>query len=87
MGFFEKNNLKGGSMEYIYFAVGVFLGMLAYRLIYFKFCPSGTIKIDTSNPEKDIYRFDINDPEEFYNLSKSKYVIFKVIPNSKLSRD
>lgn len=44
---------------------------------------TGVLKIDSSNPEKDIYRFEV------YNLdalSKKKYVLMKVKRSSDLSQ-
>lgn len=73
-------------MEYIFFTVGLCVGVLVYRSIWFRFLPSGVIEIDDTNPDRDIYKFSINEPEVFYNLSKTKVIIFKVVPKSKLSQ-
>ena len=44
----------------------------------------GTLRIDHSNPEKDVYRFDIGD---FDSLSKKKKIILNVDNNADLSQD
>lgn len=44
---------------------------------------SGTLRIDHSNPEKDLYRFDIDDLD---SLSKKKRVILNVDNNADLSQ-
>jgi hypothetical protein len=44
----------------------------------------GTLQIDLSNPEKDIYRLVLND--EVADLSKKKIVTFKVDNNVNLSQ-
>ena len=38
-------------------------------------CTAGVLTIDSSNPEKDVYRFDVYDLDK---LSKKKYVLLKV---------
>ena len=43
----------------------------------------GTLQIDSHNPEKDLYRFEITD---FDGLSKKKYVRMKVNNNADLSQ-
>ena len=43
---------------------------------------SGVLRIDHSNPEKDVYRFEIDDID---NLSKKKHVVLKIDNNAKLS--
>lgn len=44
---------------------------------------SGVLKIDHSNPEKDIYRFEIDDLDK---LNKKKHVVLKVDHNADLSQ-
>lgn len=43
----------------------------------------GTLKIDHSNPEKDIYRFDVNDLD---GLSNKKRITLKVDNHADLSQ-
>ena len=44
----------------------------------------GTLRIDHSNPEKDVYRFDIGDID---SLSKKKRIVLKVDNNADLSQN
>lgn len=46
---------------------------------------SGTLRIDHSNPEKDIYRMEFND--DLDKLNKKKRVILKVDNNANLSQE
>lgn len=57
---------------------------IAMNLIFFNHKPSGTLRIDHSNPEKDVYRIDIYDLDE---LSKKKEIVLKVDNNAHLSQD
>ena len=60
-------------------ALGVFLGVIAtYFDIY-----DGVIRIDKSNPEKDVYRIDIEDIDK---LSKKKRILLKVDRHADLSQ-
>ena len=44
---------------------------------------SGTLKIDHSNPEKDVYRFEIDDLEQ---INSKKRVILKIDHKADLSQ-
>lgn len=44
----------------------------------------GVLRIDQSNPEKDLYRFDINDLE---SLSKKKYIVIRIDNKADLSHE
>lgn len=57
---------------------------IAVNLIFFHHKPSGTLRIDHSNPEKDIYRIDIDNLDE---LSKKKEIVLKVDNDAHLSQD
>lgn len=70
-------------MEFVWagaiLAFGIFLGVFAtYITIY-----DGVIRIDQSNPEKDIYRLDIDDIDK---LSKKKRILLKVDVHADLSQ-
>lgn len=69
-------------MGFLPFIVGVVLGAILTVLIMYGRKPSGTLRIDHSNPEKDIYRFDIDD---FDSLSKQKQIVMKIDNNADLS--
>ena len=57
---------------------------IAVSIILFYHKPSGTLRIDHSNPEKDVYRIDIYDLD---GLSKKKEIVLKVDNNAHLSQD
>lgn len=58
---------------------GVIAGAIASRLFTY-----GTIKIDKSNPEKDLYQLEI---KELDKLSKKKRIVLRVTTRSKLSQE
>ena len=67
------------------FEISLILISLIGAVIACAICASttGVLKIDSSNPEKDIYRFEV------YNLdalSKKKYILMKVKRSSDLSQ-
>lgn len=66
-------------MWFLLFAIGFVLGALVILL-----STVGTLKIDHSNPEKDVYRFEIDDIDK---LSKRKRVVLKVDNKADLSQD
>jgi hypothetical protein len=63
-------------------AAGAIIGGLASSIRYWRKRTSGTLRIDHSNPEKDIYRFEVNEIE---NLSRKKEIILKIDNNADLS--
>ncbi len=68
-------------MQYFF---GVIIGVIVSWL-FSKICGvSGTLKIDHSNPEKDIYRIELDDLDV---LSKKHRVVLKVDHNAKLTQD
>lgn len=60
--------------------LGVVIGVL---IAHFE-KPHGTLRIDHSNPEKDIYRMEFDDLD---GLSKKTRVILKVDNNANLSQE
>ena len=48
---------------------------IGLNYLYLRLRKDGTLRIDRSNPEKDVYRFDVYDLE---SLSKKKYIIIRV---------
>ena len=67
------------------FWIGVLLGSIAcivYRWIANMIFTDGTLMIDTSNPEKDVYRFVVNDLK-----FKKKRIILKVDRHANLSQN
>ena len=70
-------------MSYVLFLVGVFVGSIISNIIFYVRSGSGTLKIDHSNPEKDLYRFEIN---RLDILNKKKKIILKVDNDADLSQ-
>lgn len=70
-------------MEVIMLLIGIFSGSLITSIIFFIKSSSGTLKIDHSNPQKDVYRFEIKDLDR---LNKKKYVRLKIDNNADLSQ-
>lgn len=70
-------------MEVIMLLIGIFTGSLITSIIFFIKSSSGTLKIDHSNPQKDVYRFEIKDLDK---LNKKKYVRLKIDNNADLSQ-
>ena len=70
-------------MEVIMLLIGIFTGSLITSIIFFIKSSSGTLKIDHSNPQKDVYRFEIKDLDK---LNKKKYVRLKIDNNANLSQ-
>ena len=70
-------------MNYLFllgFIIGILIGNI---LLYIRYKVVGTLKIDHSNPEKDTYRFEIND---FNSLNKQKMVFIKIDNKADLSQ-
>lgn len=71
-------------MEYLFVLIGLFVGSIISNIIFFiRYRTVGTLRIDHSDPEKDVYRIEIDDLD---GLSKKKHVILKVDNNADLSQ-
>ena len=68
---------------FLAFLGGLFVGSLVTSIIYLVKQASGTLRIDHSNPEKDVYRIEIDDLDV---LSKKKQVVLKVDNHADLSQ-
>ena len=66
------------------FIVGIIAGMVLVSLIYLACNTVGTLKIDHTSSEKDIYRIEINDLEE---LSHRSRIVLKVDNDADLSHE
>ena len=64
------------------FIVGIIVGMVLASLIYLVCNTVGTLKIDHTSSEKDIYRIEINDLEELNHCSR---IVLKVDHDADLS--
>ena len=71
-------------MEYLWCLIGFVIGGILPIVIRAKLPPDGILKIDTSNPEKHTYRFEIDDLDK---LTKKKRFVLKVDSNADLSRN
>ena len=71
-------------MEYLFWsALGVIVGSIVTNIIWFIRSASGCLRIDHSNPEKDVYRFEVNDID---SLSKKRQIILKIDNHANLSQ-
>lgn len=59
--------------------LGIFIGVCIYNTLN----TFGVLRIDHTNPNKDIYRIDIN---EFDDLSKKKRIILQIDNNANISQ-
>lgn len=68
----------------MYFCLGFVVGAVL-MILYFRVTSkaSGTLRIDHTNPDKDIYRFDVDD---LNSLANKKKINLKVDNNAKLSQ-
>ena len=69
-------------MELVWIVIGMFIGITIMIVIYHTKKTTGTLRIDHSNPEKDVYRFELDRIED---LSNSLRVVLKVDHNADLS--
>lgn len=67
----------------LWFVVGVSIGSIIASIIFYVRSSSGTLRIDRTNPEKDVYRLEIDDLDK---LSKKKHVILKIDSHADLSQ-
>lgn len=66
----------------LYFIIGMALGFIV-ACIGIVGLIVGVLKIDHSDPEKDLYRFEIEDLDK---LSKRKMIVLKIDHNADLSQ-
>lgn len=85
VGKFEKTFQKGEvQMEFMFFIAGMFFGSIVYAIIQGISVAHGTLRIDHSDPEKDIYRLEIGDLDK---LNKKSYVELKIDHHADLSQN
>ena len=68
----------------IYLIIGVIMGAIGYAICQHIFVAHGTLRIDHSNLEKDVYRFEIDDLEK---LNKKAYIELKIDHYADLSQN
>lgn len=74
-------------MIYTYILVataGIAIGMFVSYMVLIGKTAYGTLRIDHTNPEKDLYRIDIDG--NFDNISKEKRIVLKVDNDANLSQ-
>ena len=74
-------------MIYTYILVamaGITIGMFVSYMLLIGKTAYGTLRIDHTNPEKDLYRIDIDG--NFDNISKEKRIVLKVDNDANLSQ-
>ena len=64
--------------------IGILIGLVISSIFFWNpWTANGTLRIDHSNPEKDTYRFEINDLDK---LSKKKKIIVRIDHHANLSQ-
>lgn len=71
-----------GILYWAAFAGGVLVGLIIGVVSHFTRRVEGTLRIDHTNPEKDLYRFDIEDLD---GLSRKKKILLKVDNDAHIS--
>lgn len=66
-----------------WFVLGFVLAILIDVVERLILKPHGTLRIDHSNPEKDIYRFEINNLD---SLNRKKRIVLKIDHHADLSQ-
>ena len=69
---------------WLVFVLGLVVGSIVVNIIWNLNQSSGVLKIDQSNPEKDIYRIELDSLD---NLSKKKRISLKVDAKANLSQE
>ena len=70
-------------MEYLLFLMGMGIGIALTSLLYITSATFGALKIDRSDPGKDIYKLEVEDLDE---LSKKKRIMLKIDNHADLSQ-
>lgn len=70
-------------MNIILFILGVVLGSIITNLFLNVVSAKATLEIDNFNPDKDLYRFNVNNIND---LNTRKYLRLKIVHNADLSR-
>ena len=71
-------------MEMIIFSIGIFVGAIIATITMRIFSASGTLKIDHTNPDKDIYRIEIDSTDA---IDKRTRMYLKIDHNANFSQD
>lgn len=71
-------------MDYLILFICSFVSSIMTMIVMYLTSARGTLRIDHSNPEKDVYRIEINNLED---LSRKKRVILDVDNSAILSQE
>ena len=71
-------------MDYLILFVCSFVSSIVTMIVMYLTSARGTLRIDHSNPEKDVYRIEINNLED---LSRKKRIILDVDNSAILSQE
>ena len=71
-------------MDYLILFVCSFVSSIVTMMVMYLTSARGTLRIDHSNPEKDVYRIEINNLED---MSRKKRVILDVDNSAILSQE
>ena len=66
---------------WLYYLLGMVVGVILSYIAHTTFGCFGAIKIDHTNPDKDIYRLEL---KELDDLPKQKYIVLKVDNNDEI---
>ena len=70
-------------MWYLWFVIGIICGSIVTNVIFAIKSASGVLRVDRTNPEKDLYRFEINDLDA---ISKKKLITLRIDNHADLSQ-
>lgn len=71
-------------MELVFLLIGIVVGAIV-SLLWHRFRKTnGVLKIDHSNPEKDVYRFEIN---EIDNIAHKTRIVLRIDHKADLSQN
>lgn len=65
------------------FIIGAIFGSIVYAIVQYITVAHGTLRIDHTDPEKDVYRFEIDNLDK---LNKKSYVELKIDHDADLSQ-
>ena len=71
-------------MEFVYICIGAFVGSLITSFIYLSKRVKGVLRIDRSDPERDKFRFEIDD---ISNIHTKKRIELTIDSKANLSQD
>lgn len=71
-------------MEMIIFLIGMSVGSIIATITMHIFSASGTLRIDHNNPDKDIYRIEIDSTDA---IDKRTRMYLKIDHNANFSQD